>query len=492
MTAQADVCLFLEGTYPYVSGGVANWVHSLITDLSHLSFHLVCIVPPQQALNPVYTIPKNVVCIQNLVIQKLPTHDKPLSHHESQLLIDAMEKGLINLYERPNLKTLHQILEVLRQYNGSLGTNTLLNSEEAWKMTERLYVKMANQTSYLNFFWSERGLLSGLYSVLLAELPQASVYHALCTGYAGLFLARARVETGRPCLITEHGIYTNERRIEIASAEWLEDQRAMNLNITRTHNLKDYWINTFAGYSRMCYEACTKIITLHQGNQKLQISDGAPPQKLLVIPNGIDVEKYAHLKREEGRPPTIALIGRVVPIKDVKTYIRVVALLKKQITSLVALVLGHSDEDENYYQECLDLAQRLDLGENLVFKGQVKLEDYLSKIDLIVLTSVSESQPLVILEAGAAGIPFVATDTGSCRELAEGKADENPPLGKGGLISPLVNAESLAQNIYHLLTDHELYAKCSEAIKKRVTTYYNREILNKAYLEIYEKLMHTR
>src|SRR3546814_18617729 len=88
-------------------------------------------------------------------------------------------------------------------------------------------------------------------------------------------------------------------------------------------------------------------------------------------------------------------------------------------------ILGPFDEDPGYCQECRDLVAMLGLGETVKFMGQVKLDDWLGRIDAIVLTSISEAQPLVILEAGAAGVPTVATDVGACREMILGPPDES-------------------------------------------------------------------
>jgi len=43
--AKADVCLLLEGTYPYIKGGVSSWAHELIKNHSHLTFNIVSIMP---------------------------------------------------------------------------------------------------------------------------------------------------------------------------------------------------------------------------------------------------------------------------------------------------------------------------------------------------------------------------------------------------------------------------------------------------------------
>ena len=118
------------------------------------------------------------------------------------------------------------------------------------------------------------------------------------------------------------------------------------------------------------------------------------------------------------------------------------------------------------------------------------MKAYFPRIDLVVLTSISESQPLTMLEAGAAGIPCVATPVGACEELIYGRKGEDPPLGAGGRIAPLANPIEISKEMAALLLDLRLWTKCSETMKKRMKTYYNKELQKKAYGEIYEQLMH--
>ena len=182
----------------------------------------------------------------------------------------------------PDLKQLKTILDIFGEYKGQLGSKILLDSDEAWVMILRMYNSTMGDTPFLDYFWTARALLGGLYSVMLTELPEADVYHALCTGYAGVLLARAHLEMEKPCLLTEHGIYTNERRIEISSADWLDDEKEFSLDVHKNiyeRELRDFWIDTFFGYSNMCYKACDEIVTLYQGNTTFQLLDGADPRK---------------------------------------------------------------------------------------------------------------------------------------------------------------------------------------------------------------------
>ncbi|MBF0349780.1 MAG: GT4 family glycosyltransferase PelF [SAR324 cluster bacterium] len=488
-SARANVCLILEGTYPYVAGGVSSWVHELIREQSHLTFSLVTLVPPNSKLKRQYEIPKNVVGIHTLFIQDMPKGKSwRFKKKLKQDLYTRLAPLIENLIVAPEMKDLEEMLAILKDYREELGTRILLNSEEAWEALCNMYLKLLAGTKFIDFFWSWRQLASALYSILIYPMPDADCYHSLCTGYGGLFLARAHLDTGKPCLLTEHGIYTNERRIEISSASWLDDQRALSLNVDDVRldkTLKDLWLDSFMGYSRLCYESCALIITLFEGNHLLQIEDGANPEKLRVIPNGVDYEKFSSVKRDKSHPPTVALIGRVVPIKDVKTFIRAGIILKSRVPDLRVWIIGPTDEDPDYFSECAEMIQNAGVQEVITFTGKVRVDEYLGKIDVIALTSLSESQPLVILEAGSAGVPSVATNVGSCQELIYGRNDEDPPLGDGGIVCSLSSPIEVATAMEKLLTDPDFYDQCARTMRERVERYYNKIQQHQSYRELY-------
>jgi len=486
LSTKADICLILEGTYPYVLGGVSQWAHDLIRDLPDHSFHLLTVVAPSTDTTPQYDLPNNVVGVTTVVLQSLPPGN--ILFGGAGKLFARLKDPLLGLKTRGSLEDLKQVLDVLGPLRGKLGRRTLLDSEEAWEFMVDMYESHFSGQSFIDYFWSWRGLFESLYSVLLAELPKAGVYHAVSTGYAGLLAARAVLETGRAALLTEHGIYTNERRIEISISDWVKSPALSRLTIDKPGaDLKDFWIRTFENYSRVCYQAVDRVITLYKGNQRFQEVDGAPPEKFSIIPNGIDVGLFAGIPREKNPMPTIALIGRVVPIKDVKTYIRAVAILVKSHPDLLAYVIGPKNADADYYEECQSLTNHLGLESNILFTGRVDPKDYLGKIDVNVLTSVSEAQPLVILEAAALGIPTVATDVGSCREMVLGHDEASEALGPGGEITPLSSPQATAQAVDRLLTDREWHARASRACRQRVERHYNKADLVALYREMYEE-----
>lgn len=490
--SQANVCIILEGTYPFVSGGVSAWTHDLIGALPEITFHVVSIIPPQQKQHHIYTFPANVIGHD---IVTIPLERKGASVRRLKIATEDFMTEIHTMLDRmlahgqlEHLIRLNRLLAPVRQ---QIGRGVLQDSYIAWKLQLRTYQEMLPRHSFLDFFWSFRSLFGSLFGILLAPLPAARVYHTISTGYAGLMAARAGVETGRPVIITEHGIYTNERRIEISMASWLHDddetEGQRNLDVDRK-NLKNLWIQFFNIYARICYQSCARILTIHGGNQPFQIEDGADPELMSVIPNGIDCALYAGITLNDSpHPPTVGFIGRIVPIKDVKTFLRALSKLKAVLPDLQVLVMGPTEEDKEYYHECLTMTEYLGLQETVHYLGRVKIMDYLGKLDVIVLTSISEGQPLVILEAGAAGIPTVSTDVGACREMILGRADENPPLGPGGAVTPVSNPGAIAVELENLLRNKDWWRQCSLAIRERVRLYYNKHDLQAAYRAIYQE-----
>ena len=212
------------------------------------------------------------------------------------------------------------------------------------------------------------------------------------------------------------------------------------------------------------------------------------PEKIRIAPNGIDFDHYSKIKREEHDRPTVALIGRVVPIKDIKTFIRAVGILHHDVPDLLAYIMGPRDEDKEYAKECFEMVEHLDLHDTLTFTGKVDLAEYLGKVDIIVLTSISEAQPLVILEAGAAGIPSVTTDVGACSEMIYGLTEKDKALGASGAITPLANPQATAIELLKLIKDKDYYQSCCKAATERAYKYYNKTGQDSTYAYLYEKL----
>ena len=488
---ETDVCLIVEGCYPFVRGGVSAWVDWLMRGQPNLSFSVVSIWPLPSDQSPAYDKPPNLVDARYLYLYQPGI--KPRRSGRPAFDGQDLAEALLAFVRGGGMAELARVDAIVNPSPSKggrpVGMGDLLNSQEAWNVVQLMYEQSMPQASFLDYFWAWRALFGGLFSILKFDLPKARVYHTISTGYGGLTAARAALETKRPALITEHGIYTNERRIEILMANWIADtvDKGLSLHDPR-FDLRDMWINAFEAYAKACYEGVERIITLYGDNQILQRSLGAKPEKLQVIANGMDWTRFAPLARAHTTErPTIALIGRVVPIKDVKTYITAASILRRRIPNLRALILGPTDEDEAYFEQCQALTQQLGLEGCVEFTGNVAIMEWLPAIHVVVLTSLSEAQPLVLLEAGAAGVPCVTTNVGSCAEILLGRPEENPPFGPGGIVTGLVAPAEISEALRELLTNHAKRAEYGENLRARVKADYSNQQALQSYRQLYEE-----
>lgn len=148
--------------------------------------------------------------------------------------------------------------------------------------------------------------------------------------------------------------------------------------------------------------------------------------------------------------------------------------------------MGPYEENLEYYKECVDLVKFLDLENLVIFTGIINVSEYLKKIDLLVLSSISEAQPLVILEGLASEIPFVSTDVGACKELLYG--NEQDKLGKAGIIVPPFSPKEMSEAIIKLYKNRELLYKMGKIGRKRIEKYYTKESFIKQYRDLYMKI----
>ncbi|HOU52447.1 MAG TPA: GT4 family glycosyltransferase PelF [Myxococcota bacterium] len=490
---KADVCMILEGSYPYVVGGVSTWIHDLVTSLSDVSFHLVHIgVGIESPRKMRYTLPPNVLQFQQIpLMESIPWRGPRF--RQKRRSWEAVARFLEDL-SRDDTSGFRDLLHALDPRSPEAITPyDVFHGKPFWNLLVQWYRQHFPDFSFLDYFWTLRFMALPLFRVLYAEVPPARLYHATCTGYAGLLGAVASIRTGAPLVLTEHGIYTNERMIEITQAQWIYRERTSSLVPTRQVGaLQNLWMRKFEVLSRLSYAQATRIFTLYEGNRQMQIQGGAPPDRCEIIPNGIDLERYdaMHLARQEKLrgPPRVCMVGRVAPIKDVKTFIRAARMVHEEMPEVRFEVLGGTDEDESYLEECQRLVKVLSLKPVFDFPGAVDMKEHYPSISVLVLTSISEAQPFVLLEAMRVGIPVVATSVGACAELVLGSGSDDEALGPAGFITNVRSPRETADAILALLRDPEMARRMGETGRERVGRYYIRRKMLEEYRGVYRGL----
>lgn len=509
-SAHANVCLLLEGTYPYIRGGVSTWVKQLIEGMPDLTFSIIFLGAKEGDYDePSYPIPDNVVHIElrYLLRNTGGMDEKPPLMTRLKSIGKRSDSKRFDTNSELHSRLAHgdKVLgdDVIDGFTELLAGEKTISEEElhfsksSWDTIREKYAEAPNGLDFNHFFWSVRGMHSPLFTMgeVAQSAPSADVYHSVSTGYAGFLGSMLRSKTGRPYIISEHGIYTKERELDIAQVEWIPEELdpfKVGLNEEMSY-LRSVWIRFFGSLGRMSYSAAEEIFTLYNGNRLRQIADGCPESKLTIIPNGVNIDVMKAVRRADDAevPPILGLIGRVVPIKDIKNFIRAMGVIKEALPDAEGWLIGPQDEDEDYFEECKLLVESLGLQDTVKFLGFQKPTEMFPKLGLNVLTSVSEGQPLTTLEGYAAGIPAVATDVGSCSELVFGTTEEDQAIGPSGAIVPISNPTLFAEAAIDLLTDREKWCKARDAAIERVETFYDDRDMIRRYRDVYEKYLQS-
>lgn len=492
---KVDVMLLLEGTFPYVSGGVSSWVNQIIRGFPDLQFGAVFIGSRREDYEGVkYAIPDNLVHLEEHYLHGgllKPPIESCQGDAEGFDVIAQMHEW----FRAPADTEIPSALKDLSFYlkdGGGVDYSQFLYSERSWEFLSRMYKERCTDPSFVDYFWTVRNMHTPVWQLaqIASGLIPAALYHTVSTGYAGFLGALLKHSRKRPLILSEHGIYTKERRIDIFHSDWIQDKRnALQKDPTEISYYRELWIRFFETLGRFCYDAASTTVSLFEGARQRGIADGAMPERTKVIPNGIDLDRFSVLraKRPAEPPHIVALLGRVVPIKDVKTFIRGIRVMLNSLPDVEGWIVGPEDEAPGYAAECRDLVESLALGDRVTFKGFMDPRDLFPQVGLLALTSISEGLPLVALEAYAAGLPLVATDVGSCRQLVEGVGEEDEGLGSAGGVVPINNPQAFADASLSLLNSRENWHKAQASAIARVERFYTHERMFTQYRELYEE-----
>ena len=171
-------------------------------------------------------------------------------------------------------------------------------------------------------------------------------------------------------------------------------------------------------------------------------TEGFPAEKVHVIPNGVDVERFNPMhngeavRRELGiaaTAPVIGIVAALRPEKNHDMFLRAAKIVRDRIPEARFLIVGDGPEREALVQ----LTRELDLGDAVHFLGnRSDVPEILAALDVFALTSRIEANPVSILEAMASGKPVVAPRVGSI--------DESVSDGETGFLTEPGNVQQVA------------------------------------------------
>lgn len=206
-----------------------------------------------------------------------------------------------------------------------------------------------------------------------------------------------------------------------------------------------------------------------------------PSQKIMVIPNGIALERFetADAKPFNQRIPGIIMPARFGKQKDHITVIKALAILRDRGLSVPTIFagLGHP----RYLKNAKELTKNLQLDAQIIFAGHVNnLPEMLINHQICLLSSHYEGMPIALAEGMAAGCAVIGSSVPGIQEMLQHHKD-------GVLITP-ESPEDMANAIEKLLTD-SVFAEClAKAARERALAEFSLTRMREEYESLYFSL----
>ena len=212
---------------------------------------------------------------------------------------------------------------------------------------------------------------------------------------------------------------------------------------------------------------------------------GFPPEKLVVIPNGVDAAQFAGrspaFKERIGlgpATPLVATIGRLHEQKGTSYFLRAASSIRRSRPDCQFLVVGRGPLEEPLRAE----ARQFQLERHLRFLGFCDdVPSLLKATDVFILPSLWEGMPNAVLEAMAAGVPVVAT-------RVEGTVDVIEDGRTGVLVMPR-DVPALVSATLRLLEDPARAERLGQAAQEHVRAHFPIEAMVRRHEELYAKLV---
>lgn len=200
-----------------------------------------------------------------------------------------------------------------------------------------------------------------------------------------------------------------------------------------------------------------------------------------VITCGVEPSEFQKYSAKS-KSPTIITISRLTKYKNIDKLILAFALILLKFKNLKLIIIGTGPEEK----KLIGLANELHIKNNVKFISnlpRLELTKELREAHIFSLPSEVEGFGIAVLEACAAGVPYVVSDIDVFKEVTKN--------GQGGLLSKRGSAKDLAQKLEHLLSDKKLRAKKVKEAAILARNYDWQEIANKTE-ELYKKVIKNK
>jgi glycosyltransferase involved in cell wall biosynthesis len=239
---------------------------------------------------------------------------------------------------------------------------------------------------------------------------------------------------------------------------------------------------------RLINAAASRIIAVSDDLRRdIEARTLLDPQKLSVVPNGIDVSLFdrprtTRIRQQFGwsdRDLLVGCLGNVRPAKGYEHLLQVAARTKSLSLPFRYIIAGQASGA--LYESLLEMRSRLGLDDHVIFLGFVDdPAEFLSNVDIFLSTSVTEGLPVAAIQAMASGLPLVATRCGGYEELISHR--------KNGLLADVGDHKVICELLTLLANNPEMRRLISGSAREKVSQGYSLNQMLNRYEAIYQDL----
>jgi glycosyltransferase involved in cell wall biosynthesis len=241
--------------------------------------------------------------------------------------------------------------------------------------------------------------------------------------------------------------------------------------LTPLHRRLGRWLNRLT---------TATIANCSAARDALVAAEGPAPESVVVLENGVDLDRFLAVPPLHDWTPAVPVIGAVAnlrPVKGLDVLVRALAQVRSTHPTAVCRVAGEGESRSDLER----LADELDVANALDLPGSVgDIPSFLARLDVAVLPSRAEGMSNALLEYMAAGRPIVATAVGANSALI---AD-----GIHGVLVPPGDDAALAGAIHRLLVDRRYARRLGETARERAVGEFGRASMVKRFEDFYQKL----
>jgi lipopolysaccharide heptosyltransferase II len=251
--------------------------------------------------------------------------------------------------------------------------------------------------------------------------------------------------------------------------------------ITTCHG---YYSNHF--FSRVMGWGRKVIVASHVIGRHMIDDFNVADEKIKYIPRGVDLDYFtfnpSYLRQRSHF--TIAIIGRLTPIKGHIYFLKAISRIIRSIPKVKVFIVGDPSPGKQGYKSQLQLLIRqLGISNYVEFLGRCNnIPDLLANVDVVVLPStVPEAFGRAIIEAQAVGVAVVASNIGGISEVIDDK--------ETGLLVPAKDVEALAEAMLRLKQDKQLVVNLVQKARQKIERTYSLNQMAEKTIEVYEQVL---